>query len=71
MTYLQIHGIFVDLTLILIVAFRVVEHDIDIPHEMINGLVLFPLLLPLYDFRSCHQVELPEQLFGKSLANVP
>lgn len=46
-TYLQIHGILVDLALVLIVALRVVEHGIDVTHEMIYRLIFLPFLLPL------------------------
>ena len=67
-THLQIHSVFVDLALILIVAFGVVEHDIDIAHEMIDRLVLLSLLLSLYNVRRVHHAGLPEQHLGKVLA---
>ena len=60
-SHLEIHSVFVDLALVLIIALCVVEHDIDIAHEMINGLVLLSLLLSLCNVRGCRYVDLFEQ----------
>ena len=67
-THLQIHGVFVDLALILVIASCVVEHDIDITHEMIDGLVLLSLLLSLCDVRSYDHVGLLSSTLGRILA---
>lgn len=67
-THLEIYSVFVDLTLVLIVTLRVIEHDIDIAHEMIDGLVFLSLLLSLCKIRSCHHVGLlPKKLLGDIL----
>lgn len=67
-THLEIYSVSVDLTLVLIVTLRVVEHDIDIAHEVINGLVFLSLLLSLCTIRSCHNVALPEECLVDILA---
>ena len=67
-THLQIHGVFVDLALIFVIAFRVVEHDINITHEMIDRLVLLSLLLSLCNVRSYDHVGLLSSNLGRVLA---
>lgn len=66
-THLKIYSIFVNLAFVLIVALRVVEHDVDVAHEMINRLVFLSLLLSLCDVRSFQRVELREHRHGNIL----
>lgn len=46
-TYLQIHGILVDLALVLVIALGIVEHRIDIAQEVLHRLILLTFVFTL------------------------
>lgn len=45
--YLKIYSVLIDLALVSIVAFRIIEHDVDVPHEVIYRLIFLSFLFPL------------------------
>ena len=46
-TYLQIYGVFVDLALVFIIAFGVVEHGVNVAQKVIDRLILLSFVLSL------------------------
>lgn len=46
-TYMQIHSVFIYLALVLVIKLGIVEHGVDIAHEVVHRLVLLSFVLSL------------------------